>query len=190
VDRRRPPRLPIRQVPGSEFRVPSQEPPFVILQLGTWHLEPGTFSDSGIMRGGSPLTVAGPCWLCSAACRGGALQLPLHPGAPSSTCARRCALLPRHLLSNPPSPGCPDDLRARPVRGANRLPTGGHRATKNPNLPRKIGVPIPKPNAKPDRDHKRSRRGRPSPRKAFSTSGLGRSPGLRLTLLSAPSHPI
>lgn len=90
------------------------------------------------MQSGSPLTVAGPCWLCPAAACGRHTSFPYIQGRPARLIAFNCSC---SLLSPP------FRLLAHPHRSND--PAHIYSTTKNPNPPRKIGVLIPKLSAKP-----------------------------------------
>jgi hypothetical protein len=165
VDRYRPCAFPSdkSRVSGFEFRV---------LELETQNSQLETIPlDSGIVQSDSPLTVAGPCWVCHAALRGATHQLPLHPGAPNSTrnIPFSCRLLPppfRHLVHHRRS----------------KDPAHISLTTKNPDPRRRIGVFIPKPDGKPTPRSTRYATRPPFPSEGHQHLGAGQVPGSRLTL--------
>ncbi|GEM_PF-2871299 len=129
------------------------------------------------MQSDSPLTVAGPCWVCHAALRGATHQLPLHPGVLNST--RDIPFLCR-LLSPPFRP------HVHPYR--RKAPAYISSTTKNPNPLRRIGVLIPKPRGEPAPRSTRTATRPPSPSEGHQHLGAGQVSWLAayLTLCAFP----
>lgn len=188
MDRYRPCAFPSdkSRVSGFEFRV---------LELETQNSQLETIPlDSGIVQSDSPLTVAGPCWVCHAALRGATHQLPLHPGAPNSTrnIPFSCRLLSPPFMGSGQLSAFSKNTEVDPnvtpccqlafVIGSLTANRWRLLLTKNPDPRRRIGVFIPKPDGKPTPRSTRYATRPPFPSEGHQHLGAGQVPGSRLTL--------